>query len=100
MVLCGDTLIDLDLTATVKQHKEKGGIATIVTKSVSKEVVSSYGVVVSDEEGRIQTFQEKPSIEEAISTEINTEFIFLNLKLLIIFLLIKSMILGVNCSPN
>ncbi|XTZ11882.1 MAG: sugar phosphate nucleotidyltransferase [cyanobacterium endosymbiont of Rhopalodia inflata] len=72
VVLCGDTLIDLDLTATVKQHKEKGGIATIVTKSVSKEVVSSYGVVVSDEEGRIQTFQEKPSIEEAISTEINT----------------------------
>ncbi|MEA5534769.1 NDP-sugar synthase [Crocosphaera sp. XPORK-15E] len=72
VVLCGDALIDLDLTAAVKWHKEKGAIATIITKSVPREVVSSYGVVVSDEEGRIQTFQEKPSIEEALSTDINT----------------------------
>ena len=59
IVLCGDALIDLDLTAAVKYHREKGAIATIVTKSVPKEVVSSYGVVVTDDEGRIQTFQEK-----------------------------------------
>ncbi|MDJ0579903.1 NDP-sugar synthase [Crocosphaera sp.] len=72
IVLCGDALIDLDLTAAVKYHREKGAIATIVTKSVPKEVVSSYGVVVTDEEGRIQTFQEKPSVEEALSTNINT----------------------------
>ena len=72
IVLCGDALIDLDLTAAVKWHREKGAIATVVTKSVSKEVVSSYGVVVTDEEGKIKTFQEKPSIEEALSTNINT----------------------------
>ena len=72
IVLCGDALIDLDLTAAVKWHKEKGAIATVITKSVSKEVVSSYGVVVTDEEGKIKTFQEKPSIEEALSTNINT----------------------------
>ena len=72
IVLCGDALIDLDLTAAVKWHKEKGAIATVITKSVSKEVVSSYGVVVTDEEGKIKTFQEKPSIEEALSTDINT----------------------------
>ncbi|MGK7939763.1 MAG: sugar phosphate nucleotidyltransferase [Crocosphaera sp.] len=72
IVLCGDALIDLDLTAAVKYHQEKGAIATIITKSVPKEVVSSYGVVVTDEEGRIQTFQEKPSVNEALSTNINT----------------------------
>ncbi|MDJ0601998.1 MAG: NDP-sugar synthase [Crocosphaera sp.] len=72
IVLCGDALIDLDLTAAVKYHKEKGAIATIITKSVPKEVVSSYGVVVTNEEGRIQAFQEKPSVEEALSTNINT----------------------------
>ena len=72
IVLCGDALIDLDLTAAVKWHKEKGAIATVITKSVSKEVVSSYVVVVTDEEGKIKTFQEKPSIEEALSTNINT----------------------------
>ncbi|MBF2022360.1 MAG: NDP-sugar synthase [Hydrococcus sp. C42_A2020_068] len=72
VVLCGDALIDLDLTAAVKWHKEKGAIATIVTKSVPKEVVSSYGVVVTDESDRIIAFQEKPSVEEALSTQINT----------------------------
>jgi mannose-1-phosphate guanylyltransferase len=72
VVLCGDALIDLDLTAAVKWHKSKGSIATIVTKSVPKEEVSSYGVVVTDEDGRIKAFQEKPSIEEALSTNINT----------------------------
>ena len=72
VVLCGDALIDLDLTAAVQQHKAKGAIATVVTKKVPKEDVSSYGVVVTDGEGRIQSFQEKPSVEEALSTDINT----------------------------
>ena len=72
IVLCGDALIDLDLTAAVKYHREKGAIATVVTKPVAREAVPSYGVVVTDEEGRIKAFQEKPSVEDALSTEINT----------------------------
>ena len=72
VVLCGDALIDLDLTEAVKWHREKGSIATIVMKSVPRDEVSSYGVVVTDESGRIQAFQEKPSVEEALSTDINT----------------------------
>jgi mannose-1-phosphate guanylyltransferase len=72
IVLCGDALIDLDLSAAVKWHKAKGAIATVVTKKVPKEEVSSYGVVVTDNDGRIKSFQEKPSVEEALSTEINT----------------------------
>ncbi|BDI19170.1 mannose-1-phosphate guanylyltransferase [Nostoc cf. commune SO-36] len=72
VVLCGDALIDLDLTAAVKWHRAKGSIATIITKSVPKEEVSSYGVVVTDEDGRVKAFQEKPSTEEALSTNINT----------------------------
>ncbi|HEY9695099.1 MAG TPA: NDP-sugar synthase [Oculatellaceae cyanobacterium] len=72
VVLCGDALIDLDLTAAVKWHKEKGSIATVVMKSVPKEEVPSYGVVVTDETGKIKAFQEKPKVEEALSTDINT----------------------------
>jgi mannose-1-phosphate guanylyltransferase len=72
VVLCGDALIDLDLTAAVKQHRANGAIATVVTKKVPKEDVPSYGVVVTDENGRIKSFQEKPSVEEALSTDINT----------------------------
>jgi mannose-1-phosphate guanylyltransferase len=72
VVLCGDALIDLNLTEAVRWHREKGAIATVVMKSVPHEEVSSYGVVVTDEEGRIKSFQEKPSVEEALSTDINT----------------------------
>ncbi|MCT7984612.1 NDP-sugar synthase [Laspinema sp. A4] len=72
VVLCGDALIDLDLTEAVRWHKEKGSIATIVMKSVPREEVSSYGVIVTDETGRVKQFQEKPSVEEAMSTDINT----------------------------
>lgn len=72
VVLCGDALIDLDLTAAVNWHKSKGSIATIVMKSVPREEVSSYGVVVTDEQGRVKAFQEKPKVEEALSTNINT----------------------------
>ena len=72
VVLCGDALIDLDLTAAVKQHQANGAIATVITKKVPKEDVPSYGVVVTDENGRIKSFQEKPSVEEALSRDINT----------------------------
>ncbi|MEO0352533.1 MAG: NDP-sugar synthase [Cyanobacteria bacterium P01_A01_bin.15] len=72
VVLCGDALIDLDLTEAVRQHKEKGSIATIVMKSVPIKQVPSYGVVVTDDTGRIKSFQEKPTVEEALSTDINT----------------------------
>ncbi len=72
VVLCGDALIDLDLTAAVKWHRAKGSIATVVMKDVPREEVSSYGVVVTDADGKIKAFQEKPSVEEALSTSINT----------------------------
>ena len=72
VVLCGDALIDLDLTEAVRQHKAKGAIATVVMKSVPLKQVPSYGVVVTDDDGRIKSFQEKPKVEEALSTDINT----------------------------
>jgi len=44
----------------------------LITKRVSKDQVSSYGVVVADQDGRVKAFQEKPSIESALSNMINT----------------------------
>ena len=72
MVLCGDALIDLDLSEAVRLHKEKGAIASLITKRVPKDQVSSYGVVVTDDQNRISSFQEKPSVDEALSDTINT----------------------------
>ena len=71
-VLCGDALIDVDLSEVVRFHREQGAIATIVMKEVARNEVSKYGVVVTDESGRVLRFQEKPKIEEAASSTINT----------------------------
>jgi mannose-1-phosphate guanylyltransferase len=72
VVLCGDALIDLDLTEAVRRHREKGAMASLITKRVPRDQVSSYGVVVTDAEGRVLSFQEKPALEEAASDMINT----------------------------
>ncbi|MDG2992221.1 NDP-sugar synthase [Candidatus Synechococcus calcipolaris G9] len=72
VVMCGDALIDLDLTAAVKWHRQRGAIATVIMKTVPQDQVSSYGVVVTDDDNRIVAFQEKPTVEEALSTNINT----------------------------
>jgi mannose-1-phosphate guanylyltransferase len=47
-------------------------VATIVTKPVPREEVFKYGVVVADDSGRVQRFQEKPKVDEAASNTINT----------------------------
>ncbi|MGO4476622.1 sugar phosphate nucleotidyltransferase [Massilia sp. 2TAF26] len=72
IVLCGDALIDLDLKAALLEHRRKGAMATVITKEVPWDRVSSYGVVVTDQNGRITQFQEKPKQEEALSNFIST----------------------------
>ena len=72
VVLCGDALIDLDLGEAVRRHKEKGAMASMITKRVPPDQVSSYGVVVCDPDGRVLRFQEKPAVEDAASDMINT----------------------------
>lgn len=67
IVLCGDALIDLDITDALREHREKGALASIVGLEVPLEEVSNYGVVVADGEGRIQSFQEKPRPKDARS---------------------------------
>jgi mannose-1-phosphate guanylyltransferase len=67
IVMCGDAVIDLDITAAVKEHRARGALATVITKEVPWDKVSSYGVVIADPEGRVVSFQEKPAREEARS---------------------------------
>jgi mannose-1-phosphate guanylyltransferase len=72
LVLCGDALIDLDITAAVAEHKAKGAIASLVALDVPLEDVQSYGIVVAAEDGLIQSFQEKPRPQDAKSTLAST----------------------------
>ena len=71
-VLCGDALIDLDLTKVVEEHRRKGSLATIVLKEVPLEEVNRYGIVDVDDDGRIRRFQEKPKPADAVSRLANT----------------------------
>ena len=72
LVVCGDALIDLDLTQAVREHWKTGAVASICTHAVEPEEVSDYGVVVSDSDGQITSFQEKPAVQEALSNRVNT----------------------------
>src|SRR5918997_4351720 len=66
VIVSGDALTDIDLNALVERHESAGGIATLAVKQV--EDTREYGVVLHDDDGRINGFQEKPDPAEALST--------------------------------
>ncbi len=67
LALNGDVLADLDLSALVRAHRERGARATIGLYPVQDSSV--YGLVRCDEEGKVLEFAEKTG--EAVPGEIN-----------------------------
>lgn len=72
LVICGDALIDLDIHSALFEHRRKGALVSVITKEVPMEQVSSYGIVVAEEDGKVKSFQEKPKQEEALSNLAST----------------------------
>jgi mannose-1-phosphate guanylyltransferase len=72
VALCGDAIIDVDLTELVRFHRQRRAVATLALLEVPRDRVSSYGVAVTDGDGRILEFQEKPAAAAAKSTTVNT----------------------------
>ena len=70
LVISGDALCDVDLTELVAAHREKGAAVTIGLKSVDNPL--EFGIVVIDEDGRVERFLEKPSWGQVFSDTINT----------------------------
>ena len=70
IVISGDALCDVDLSALVAFHKERGAAVTIGLKSVENPL--EFGIVVTDDEGRVERFLEKPSWGQVFSDTINT----------------------------
>ncbi|MBI4505205.1 MAG: mannose-1-phosphate guanyltransferase [Chloroflexi bacterium] len=70
LVISGDALTDIDLTAAVDFHHQRKALATLVLSRVSNPL--EYGVVITDDEGRIRQFLEKPSWGEVFSDTVNT----------------------------
>jgi mannose-1-phosphate guanylyltransferase / phosphomannomutase len=70
LVISGDALCDIDLGKIVEFHRERGAAVTIGLKSVENPL--EFGIVVTDEDGRVERFLEKPSWGQVFSDTINT----------------------------
>ena len=70
LVISGDALCDVDLRRVVDFHREKGAAVTIGLKAVENPL--EFGIVVTDEDGRVERFLEKPSWGQVFSDTINT----------------------------
>ncbi len=81
VVLSADGLTNADILKGIDIHKKSGAIATIGVKRVKHEEVAHFGVVVTDDEGYIIEFQEKPILAEAKSDCINTGIYIFNYKI-------------------
>jgi mannose-1-phosphate guanylyltransferase len=69
LVINGDVLCDLDLSALIDQHERTGAQATIALYPVDDP--SGYGLVHRREDGEITEFLEKPSPDRIDTDEIN-----------------------------
>lgn len=69
VVVNGDVLSDLDVGALVAFHEARRATATIALTRVDDP--SRFGVVVTDDDGRVLRFVEKPAREEAPSHWVN-----------------------------
>lgn len=69
LVLSGDSLTDMDLTELMRAHEEKGAAVTVTLKRVENPL--DFGIVITDEEGRIERFLEKPGWGDVFSDTIN-----------------------------
>lgn len=78
LVMSADGLTEIDVENAISSHKASNCIATMVIKEIKKSEVDKFGVVVTDIEGFIEEFQEKPNIEEAKSNFINTGIYIFN----------------------
>jgi mannose-1-phosphate guanylyltransferase/phosphomannomutase len=70
VVISGDVLTDIDLSAIIELHDEKKALATIGLAHVDNPL--EFGIVIAREDGSIERFLEKPTWGQVFSDTINT----------------------------
>ena len=70
LVISGDAVCDLDLSAAIGFHRTRRSAVTLVLCHHSAPL--EYGLVLTDEEGRIQRFIEKPGWGQVLTNMVNT----------------------------
>ncbi len=70
LVISGDALTDIDLSDLVRFHKDHAALVTVALARVPDPL--EFGIVIADEQGRIQRFLEKPTWGQVFSDTVNT----------------------------
>jgi mannose-1-phosphate guanylyltransferase/phosphomannomutase len=70
VIISGDAVTDINLQQVIAFHQEKGAEATLTLYRVPNPL--EYGVIITDADGKITQFLEKPSWGEVISDTVNT----------------------------
>ncbi|HEX6469316.1 MAG TPA: mannose-1-phosphate guanyltransferase [Streptosporangiaceae bacterium] len=70
LVISGDALTDIDLSDMMNFHKRNGALVTIGLKRVPNPL--EFGIIIVDEDGRVQRFLEKPTWGQVFSDTVNT----------------------------
>ncbi len=60
LILSGDHIYKMDYEVMLDYHKASNAAVTLATYEVPMEEASRFGVVITDEQGCIQEFEEKP----------------------------------------
>lgn len=83
LVISGDALTDFNLKQAVDFHEAHQAVATLVLTKVENPL--EYGVVMTDDSGRITRFLEKPTWSEVFSDTVNTGIYILEPEVLQLF---------------
>lgn len=70
IIVSGDALTDCDLSKALEFHRAKGSLATLILYRVPSPL--DFGVVITDDDGRIVRFLEKPGWSQVFSDTVNT----------------------------
>lgn len=70
LILSGDALCDFSIGGVLRAHEKSGALATLVTAKTGDP--REYGLVLTDQTGRVTGFVEKPAYSQAVSEQVNT----------------------------
>jgi mannose-1-phosphate guanylyltransferase/phosphomannomutase len=70
IIISGDVVTDMDITRAVNFHAKKNSLATIILTHAKNPL--QFGIVLTDKDGKINKFYEKPTWSEVFSDTINT----------------------------
>lgn len=65
LILSGDHIYTMDYSKMLEAHERSGADATVAVIDVPREEASRFGILATDEDGRITEFQEKPKVPKS-----------------------------------